>query len=216
VHVGRSDADVAEGGRLEPSHVLRDLGHVDEPAAVDWLYPVRMVAAAAVLWTYRRHYRELRRSYSWWSFGIGLLTFVLWVALVPEDTNRNGAWQSALHSLPLHWGAVWTFVRTVGYVVCAPLAEELAFRGFLTRRLIRADFQSVPAGQFSWTSFLVSSLLFGAFHGSLWIPGTVAGMLFALALHRRGALGDAIWAHATTNGLIALYAFVTGRWWVWS
>jgi CAAX prenyl protease-like protein len=107
-------------------------------------------------------------------------------------------------------------VRVIGYVLAAPVAEELAFRGFLTRRIQRTDFERLPVGTFSWGSFVLSSILFGAFHGSLWLPGTVAGMTFALALYRRRSLGEAVWAHATTNGLLALYAWTTGKWWVWS
>jgi hypothetical protein len=41
-------------------------------------------------------------------------------------------------------------------------------------------------------------------------------MLFAVAVYRRGTLADSIQAHATANGLIALYAWVTGQWNVWS
>jgi CAAX prenyl protease-like protein len=107
-------------------------------------------------------------------------------------------------------------VRGIGYVVMIPIVEELAFRGFLGRRLLSADFQSIPAGRFSWVPFLVSSVLFGAMHGQLWIAGTLAGMAFALALYRRGAIGDAVQAHATTNGLLMLYALTTGHWSAWS
>jgi exosortase E/protease (VPEID-CTERM system) len=185
-------------------------------AGFDWLYPVRVVAAAAVLWAYRKHYAHPRWSYSWWSFAIGFVTFVIWIALTPADSHRNAGWPAAMESIPLHWAAAWMLFRIIGYVITVPLAEELAFRGFLTRRLQHADFQSLPAGAFSWPSFVISSVLFGAFHGSLWLPGTIAGMLFALALYRRRSLGDAVWAHATTNALLAVYASATGRWWVWS
>jgi CAAX prenyl protease-like protein len=107
-------------------------------------------------------------------------------------------------------------MRIIGYVVIVPLAEELAFRGFLTRRIMRADFQKVPIGTFSWTSFLISSLLFGALHGKLWLIGTGAGMLFAMALYRRQSLGDAVQSHATANALLAVYAVASGNWAVWS
>ena len=53
-------------------------------------------------------------------------------------------------------------------------------------------------------------------HGGFWLAGTIAGMSFALALYQRRALGDAVLAHATTNGLIAVYVLTTGRWSVWS
>jgi CAAX prenyl protease-like protein len=106
--------------------------------------------------------------------------------------------------------------RTAGYVVAVPLAEELAFRGFLRRWIVRHDFDRVPMGTFTWGSFIASSLLFGALHGSFWLAGTLAGMSFALAVYRRGTLVDAVQAHATTNGLLALYAFTTGQWHLWS
>ena len=69
--------------------------------------------------------------------------------------------------------------RIVGSVVAVPLAEELAFRGYLTRRLIAADFQDVPLGRLTWLSFLVSSALFGALHGR-WLAGILAGMIYAM------------------------------------
>jgi len=68
---------------------------------------------------------------------------------------------------------------------------------------------------FSCWSFVVSSLLFGALHGGLWRAGTIAGMTFALALYQRRAIGDAVVAHAPTNGLIAMYVLATGRWSMW-
>jgi CAAX prenyl protease-like protein len=136
--------------------------------------------------------------------------------LLPDATTGKDGWPTALHSVPWYAAGTWLLIRLMGYVVLAPLAEELAFRGFLLRRLIHADFHDVPIGRFSWLSFVASSLLFGALHGRLWFAATVAGMLFALALYRRRSFGDAVLAHATTNGLIALYVFVTGRWSVWS
>jgi CAAX prenyl protease-like protein len=69
---------------------------------------------------------------------------------------------------------------------------------------------------FSWASFLISSVLFGAFHGGMWFAGTLAGMSFAVALYNRRALGDAVQAHAITNGLLVVYVFATGQWSVWS
>jgi CAAX prenyl protease-like protein len=106
--------------------------------------------------------------------------------------------------------------RVAGYVLVTPLAEELAFRAFLMRRLEGAHFERLPLGHFSWFSFLASSVLFGALHGQMWIAGTLAGMAFAVALYRRGVLADAVVAHAVTNGALAVYAAVTGQWSVWS
>jgi CAAX prenyl protease-like protein len=184
-------------------------------AGLDWLYPTRVIAAAWVLWVFRKHYVNLGWTMSWRAMAIGCVTFAIWIALVPAPPAGAG-WPAALQSVPVYWAAAWLIVRVIGYTITVPLVEELAFRGYLTRRLMRADFERLPIGLFSWSSFVISSLLFGALHGGYWLAGTIAGMTFALALYQRRALGDAVLAHATTNGLIAVYVFVTGRWSVWS
>jgi exosortase E/protease (VPEID-CTERM system) len=182
---------------------------------LDWLYPVRVIAAMGVLWCFRHHYSNLGWSVSWRAVAIGCVTFALWIALVPSSGASSPGWPAALASLPAHWAAAWLAIRVIGYTVTVPLVEELAFRGYLMRRLIREDFSRLPVGLFTWSSFLLSSLLFGALHGGSWIAGTLAGMTFAVALYQRRAIGDAVVAHATTNGLIAVYVFVTGQWSVW-
>jgi len=185
----------------------------------DWLYPVRLVVAAAVIWMFKRQYAALTWKWSWWPLAIGFAGFLVWLTLLPLVTPTpaaNTTWPIALRSIPWYWAAAWLLARAIGYVVTAPLAEELAFRGFLARRLVRTDFDALPIGVFTWVSFVASSVIFGAFHGRLWLPGTIAGMLFALAIQRRGALGDGVQAHATTNGLLALYACLTGQWGLWS
>jgi len=136
--------------------------------------------------------------------------------MTPSAGSGNGGWPTALQAMPLGWSAAWLLIRLAGYVVTVPIAEELAFRGFLTRRLIQADFDRLPVGTFSWVSFCISSILFGALHGSFWLGGTLAGLLFGLALYRRRMLCDAVQAHATTNALIAVYVLITGHWSVWS
>ncbi len=95
-----------------------------------------------------------------------------------------------------------------------PIAEELAFRGYLIRKLVSADFERVALGHFTWVSFLGSSILFGSLHAQ-WIAGTLVGMIFALAICRRGLMSDAIVAHATTNGLLTAYTLMTGRRSLW-
>ena len=62
--------------------------------------------------------------------------------------------------------------------VLVPVVEELAFRGFLVRRLIRANFETVSYRSFTWLSFVGSSLAFGFLHQRM-LAGTVAGMCYA-------------------------------------
>jgi exosortase E/protease (VPEID-CTERM system) len=182
----------------------------------DWFYPLRVVAVAATLWFCRRSYAELRGPWSWQAVGFGVAVFGLWVVVVPWFTPMDAGWPAKLTNLPL-WGQfAWLAVRVVGHVLAVPLAEELFFRGYLLRRLTTARFLSVPPDQFSWLSFAVTSVAFGLLHGQAWLAGTLAGMAFALALRRRGQLLDAVVAHATANGLLAVYVLTTGKWGMWS
>lgn len=50
----------------------------------------------------------------------------------------------------------------------------------------------------------VTAIVFGLAHGALWLPGIAAGLAFGLVVVRRGSLGKAVVAHATTNALIAV------------
>jgi CAAX prenyl protease-like protein len=109
----------------------------------------------------------------------------------------------------------WIAFRVLAAVVTVPIAEELAFRGYLLRRLISADFEAVSFQAFTWFSLFASSLFFGLMHGERWLAGTLAGVLYALATMRSGRIGDAVVAHATTNLLLAAYVLVFGRWGLW-
>jgi exosortase E/protease (VPEID-CTERM system) len=186
----------------------------------DRAYPLRVVAAAVVFWAFRRDLGEWLRP-GWWSWpavAIGALAFAVWRAPQPEVSvppAAGVALAQGLADLGRIGAAAWLACRVLGSVVTVPIAEELAFRGYLGRRLIAANFQSVPAGAFSGMSLLVSSAAFGAMHGR-WLAGTLAGVLYALALYRRGRLTDPIVAHATTNALIAAEVLGLGNWSLWS
>jgi CAAX prenyl protease-like protein len=179
------------------------------------LYPLGVLATAAVLWRFRGHYRSFDRNVSWQAIAIGVAVFVLWLMLVPPDAESGGILAGRLAEMPVWLAVAWLAFRVIGSVVTVPLAEELAFRGYLLRKLVARDFENVRAGHFTWLSFLGSSLLFGLLHDS-WVAGTLAGAGFAIALYRRGQVFDAIIAHMTSNALIAVAVLAFGRWSLWS
>jgi CAAX prenyl protease-like protein len=101
-----------------------------------------------------------------------------------------------------------------------PIAEELAFRGFLLRRLSissgsPADFQAVDFRRVTYFAIATSSILFGLMHGERWFAGALAGVVYAMMARRRRSIGNAIAAHATTNALIAVYVLAGGNWQLW-
>jgi exosortase E/protease (VPEID-CTERM system) len=220
----RADGDLAQD-RIEPNPAAAYLGPLLAllatmmitglfSAGFDRLYPLRVITSAVILWHFRHRYTDLRWTWTWEATGIGILVFAIWMALEPAPTAADplGRW---LATLPIGSASAWLALRVVGSTIVVPLAEELAFRGFLIRRLITADFTETTPGRFTRWSFLISSVLFGALHGR-WLAGLLAGMLYAGALYRRRELSDAVVAHATTNGLIATYVLATGSWSMWT
>lgn len=179
------------------------------------LAPLRAVAGLVVLWLFRRSYAGLRPSLGIAPLLTGLIVFGLWVALEEPGAGQRGE-ELRLTVEALGRGRVpWLLLRALGSVVVAPVAEELAFRGFLIRRLVSADFTEVPLDRFDLKSFLLSSLAFGAIHQAFW-AGTLAGMAYAFAQQRRGRIGDAILAHSVTNLLLIAAALLGNRWSLWS
>ncbi len=181
----------------------------------DVLYPLRTTFAAGVLWLYRKNV-PLRWTISRPTVALGCLAFGVWILLVGQNSApaRDVAVAAGLGGLSTMAGSLWIALRVAGAVAVVPIAEELAFRGYLIRKLVSADFEKVALGHFTWVSFLGSSILFGSLHAQ-WIAGTLVGMIFALAICRRGLMSDAILAHATTNGLLTAYILMTGRWSLW-
>jgi CAAX prenyl protease-like protein len=188
----------------------------------DYLYPLRVVIAVAVLFWFRRDYAEGlrhqlrgRRLWSWEAAAIGVLVYLTWIsvaALTSSDASDNPPNQLAELTLP--FASLWVTARVFGSCITIPIVEELAFRGFLLRRFIDRDFTNVSYEKLSWPAVLITSIAFAAVHQQ-WIAGFLAGVLYALAQLRRGLLSDAIIAHAVTNLLIAVQVLCGGYWSLW-
>jgi exosortase E/protease (VPEID-CTERM system) len=201
-----------------PFLVILAAGMITRAAAADveWLYPLRFFAAAGTLWVFRRKYAELDWKCGWTAPAIGALVFAIWIAMDRfAKIPGNSAFPAALAAASPVARDTWIAFRALAPVLTVPLAEELAFRGFLIRRLISSDFESIPLQKFTWAALLISSLAFGLLHGNRWLAGTIAGMLYGLALVRRGRIGEPVVAHATTNALLAAYVLVFHQWSLW-
>jgi exosortase E/protease (VPEID-CTERM system) len=182
----------------------------------EWLYPLRFAAAAVVLWVFRSKYRELDWRFGGFSVLGGCAVFGIWLALdLMSGAHSQNAIAAGLVLLSSPERISWLVIRTLAAVITVPIAEELAFRGFLIRRISSADFESLNPRHYTYIAVLISSVTFGLLHGDRWLAGTVAGLIYAVAFLRRGRIGDAVAAHATTNALLAVWVLVGGKWDLW-
>jgi exosortase E/protease (VPEID-CTERM system) len=175
------------------------------------IYPIELLAVLIPLLVYRKCYEGFRLSWSWVVAFLGVAAFAVQLMFgLPAHSmasvfNGGADFQSIGVALALA-------AKIAATIVVVPLAQELAFRGYLLRRLISADFTEVSPGRFSVPSFLISTAAFGALQGN-WIAGALAGMLYALAQYWRGRVADAFLAHAITSLLAAVYSVAAGAPW---
>jgi exosortase E/protease (VPEID-CTERM system) len=175
----------------------------------DFYYPLRVIVVGAVLIHFRDAYREFLGFISRDGVVCGIAVYALWLLLAkehPADPPEDFLSGSLLTG--------WLAFRVVGAVLIIPLVEELAFRGYLLRRLQSAEFDRVPVGLLTPLSVAVSSLAFGLLHQD-WLAATVAGICYAGVLTRNGSLSDAVVAHAVTNGCLAIQVLTLKQWGYW-
>jgi exosortase E/protease (VPEID-CTERM system) len=166
-----------------------------DPAALN---PVRVGVAAILLWLFRTQYRlgglgNQLHDFAWAAM-LGTTMFFGYVILAPETSANEGGIRTGTSMAAVA-------IHVIGFVVITPIAEVLAFRGYLMRRLIDADFERVPYARVTWSSVLISSRFFGLVPTNPW-AGLAAGMGYALVACVTGRLWPAVLAHAFTNSLL--------------
>ncbi len=179
-----------------------------------WLYALRVLAISTALIAGWPFYRALARHIDWRRHGeallIGAVVGAAWIATDPgrEGSSDLGIWLATLTPAAAFF---WIAMRVFGTIILVPVAEELAFRGYLHRKLIADRFETVAEGAFAWKAFLITSVLFAFLHDR-WLAGGLAGAAFAIALYRSGRIMGAILAHMSANAVIAFWAIVFGQW----
>lgn len=179
-------------------------------------YAVRAGATLLVLIGAGYACAELRR---WPGFaalagavGVGVAVLGVWLAL-----DQDWATLGALAPSPFAAADTqrWQFAaRLAGAVLAAPLAEELFFRGFVMRWLVRAPVTAVDPRSVPLQALVIQAALFATIH-SMIVAGVVAGLAYGWLYRRTGNLWTCVVAHATTNALLAVWVFRQGAWHLW-
>ena len=187
-------------------------------AGFEWLYGLRLLAAGGVLYLYRREYRRMDWHFEWLGPVAGVFVFALWILAafwMERPAGEHAGVAKGLASLGTVQRMVWITLRVVAATVTVPLAEELAFHGYVARRIIAADVETVRYSRLTLVSILGSAAAFGVLHGRMWLAGMAAGVVFGLVAKIRGRLGDAVIAHAIANGLISVWVLTRGDYSLW-
>lgn len=186
------------------------------PQAGYVVYPIKaFFVGAMLLWLWRRlppfEIRSWRKSLL-----VGVIGFILWVVLdrlLIQHEAGKGFNPFTFGEGSMAWGLI--AFRLMGAVLVVPIMEEIFWRGFLMRYLIKEDFESVALGTYRPISFAVTTVAFASVHGGQWFLALVVGVLFGGWFLKTKTLGDVIVAHAVTNLLLGIYVLKTKQWFFW-
>lgn len=178
-------------------------------------YALRLLAGGAALAVYWPRLRTgLDWRFSWRGAAVGVAIFGLWVGVGHFLLPSEGI-PPALAAASPAARSLWIAGRVATAVLVLPLAAELAYRGYLLRRLVAVDFESVSFASVGWMPVAVTALASGILEGRLWGAGIAAAILLALLLIRTRRMGEAVAAHLLANGLIAASVLLGNQWQLW-
>lgn len=192
-----------------------------QPADSLYLYPIKTITVGLLLVYFRKQYHEIdikqmaQPSTFFTAALAGVIVFVLWIRmdwLLPFQKPVPG-YNPNLITDDLHRTVLIGF-RLAGASIVVPIMEEIFWRSYIARMIINQDFESVKVGTFTWTSFLVTVLLFGFEHQFI-IAGLMAGVIYHALLYRTKSIAACIFAHSVTNLLLGIYVLKTEAWPFW-
>lgn len=183
-----------------------------------WVYPLQtFVCGGALVYFWKQYDFGTKRSWGA-ALAAGLLALALW--LVPQvllkfPPRTDGFNPTVFADSPsLYWLTV--VARFTRLVIVVPVMEEIFWRGFLMRYLIREDFEKIPLGTYDPRSFFGVAVLFMLVHSMAdWPAAFLTGLIYNGLLLRTKSLPACIAAHAVTNLGLGIYIMTTRQWGFW-
>ena len=201
-----------------------------------FFYPLQTIATLAVLIFFWRHYELKWSNKVWFGAAAGFVGIAAW--LLPttlydyyEMTGKPDSFFEKLSGLaprkegfdpgvfsdPMAYWASLT-LRVFRAVVIVALVEEIFWRGFLMRFLLKMDgnYWKVPFGKPAWISFFVVTGAFMLAHAPLdWAGAFVYGSLtFGVAVWTRSLLACVV-MHGVANATLAWYVMTYAKYGMW-
>jgi len=182
-------------------------------------YLLRAFFALVLLVYYWRDYIELKSlpqlSDFFYASIAGAIVFIIWIFPYPgwlsgEDTKGFDPFLGESKNA----GLMWLSIRMMGAVLVVPIMEELFWRSMVMRWFDQENFLALSPERISGYAYVGSACLFAIQH-HLWLAGLFAGMVYGELYKTYKNLWVPIFAHATTNLLLAIWVVSTGQWGYW-
>lgn len=190
-------------------------------ASFYWMYALKTFVGVALVWAMWPLVQEMRWAFSWEAVVAGILVFALWVGLDPYYPKFGKAIEPKDYWNPhLQFGQdsafAWAIViiRILGSGLVVPPIEEVFYRSFLYRYIIKVDFLALPIGVYNLAALLIVSGIFGVAHYQ-WLGGILCALIYQGLVIHKNRLGDAMTAHAITNILLGIYVAWKNQWQFW-
>lgn len=182
---------------------------------VFWMYGLKIILCALILYfCFKDHLGELEGPFDLKAFGLGILVFFIWIFLC-NNTEADIAYDGESFTSTLS-GIISLFFRILGACLIIPIIEELFFRSFLMRYLIKEKFLEISVGTYKHFSFWFTAIIFTLLHRSWeWPAAFIAAIAYGIYLVRTKNILGCIIAHGTTNGLLFIYILATKKWYLW-
>lgn len=219
------NANRATIGSVAPFAVYVGLMALEKAAGLppQIFLPLRVAAVAALIWAVSRPFLSLRPSRPVATVAVGIAVFAIWIAPDLLFGYRhfwlfeNSITGKASGDMPeaLRQSAWWLALRAGASFLLVPILEELFWRGWLMRWLIRPEFETVPFGTYAPMAFWAVAALFASEHGPYWEVGLAAGIVYNWWAIRTRNIADCILAHAVTNAILSAYVLIAGQWQYW-
>jgi uncharacterized protein len=183
-----------------------------------WIYALKTIVGAWLLWQLRHYVKEMKWSFSWEAAVVGVGIFMVWVGLdgcYPMLAERTCSFNPlSTYGSGSAMAIIFIAVRIIGSSLVVPPLEEVFYRSFIYRFLIKSNFPEVSLNRFEWRAFLIAGVIFGIGHYE-WLPGILCAFAFQWLVIRKGRLGDAMTAHAITNFLLAIWIITHRAYYFW-
>ena len=184
-----------------------------------WIYLIKTLVGAWLVWEMRPFVAEMRWALSWEAVVVGVVVCVMWIGIddcYPKFGHPAPEWNPHPvfgQASGLAWAFV--FIHLLGSTFVVPPLEEVFYRSFLYRYFVKIDFLSMPLKRFHPLSFAVTAVIFGPGQHYQWLAGILCGLAYQWLVIRKNRLGDAMTAHAITNFLLGVWVIWKGAWTFW-